>query len=750
MKQLIVLLLLPLLTISQTYNFNSDQVGNVPSNVTVNNGIAFVSAHSTQGNGMEVTALGTGATTAVVSMNSFPSASNYSVIWKETYTSGRRNGFILRGSGSNSLSNGLKQGYLFQSNTTATNSSCRIYRSNASTFTQIGSSVSLTAPGVDAPRWYKATANGSTLTIDYSNDGTNFTNVLTTTDATYTSGTTQYVLGFSSGAGGMYVDDINYQSIVNQEDISINNIKPFQVIQRNGLGKADILVKGIYNGTPTAIQARWNGSATWTTLTIDTNGPGTFSGTLSNQSQGQGLLEARFSNAPLSTSTVSNVGIGDIYIIAGQSNASGRGFTPNSYSHESLKATIFGNNDIWAELTDPSDSSAGQIDSVSSDAIAAGSPWPLIATNIMSSQNVPVAFVPTAKGGTTIQAWQPASNHSDASTLYGSMNRRIAAVGGNVKAVLFFQGETDASNGTLEANYITLLNNFINTVDADFPGLKVMVGQIGHSNANEDAVRAGQINVLKTNSKAILGPVTYDINLSDEGGDTLHFKSDPDMAELSRRWYKAIDVSFYGGSNGYGPIVDSANLKYSASLNKITVPFVGATTPVIKVGSTVATTTFNLKNNGVDVSILSLAIVNNTIELTPAIALNTLQTITLSYALQDSGLNKAIYDNDSLPAENFYKLSVNLDSSLGVIENSFENKIVIYPNPTNGIFSIDIGAVYKTVGVKIVDLNGKQIETKDYNNSQLLKLNIESKPSGNYLLVIESDKKRAIIRVMKK
>lgn len=746
-KSILLLLLMPLLTFSQTYNFNSDVVGNVPSNVTVSNGTVQVSAHSTQGNGMEVAA--GSALNAIVSMDLFPSSANYSVVWKETYTSVRRSGFLLRGTGSNAITNspGLKQGYLFQSNTTS--GDCRIYRSNASGFTQLATTTALKAPGVDTPRWFKANVDGSTLTLDYSDNGTTFTNVITTTDATYASGTTQYVLGFGQGAGGMYIDDVTFEAGVSPSDISIENISPYQVIQRDALGKADILVEGVYIGTPTSIEARWNGNAAWTPLTLDANGAGTFSGTLLNQPQGQGVLEVRFSNNPLIINSVANVGIGDIYIIAGQSNASGRGLTLNTYTHGSLKATVFGNNDTWAELTDPVDSNSGQVDVVSSDA-AVGSPWPLVATSIMASQNVPVAFVPTAKGGSSIQAWQPGANHANASTLYGSMNRRITAVGGNVKAILFFQGEKDANNGTSQANYTTLLNNFINTVDTDFSGLKTMVGQIGHSSYSEDLVRAGQISVLQTNSKAILGPVTYDINLSDEGGDTLHFKSNSDMAEFARRWYKAIEKAFYSGTNGYGPIVDSENILYSVSQNKITVPFTDDTTPVINPASTVTATAFNLKNNGVTIGISSLAIVNNTIELTPATELNILQTITLSYALQDAAVDNAIYDNENLPAENFYNLTVSTNAALGIIKNKFGNKLVIYPNPTNGIFSIDLGNTCKSVKVTIMDLSGKQIQTKNYNNSQLLDLNIESKSAGIYLMAIESGENKAIIKLLKK
>ena len=50
------------------------------------------------------------------------------------------------------------------------------------------------------------------------------------------------------------------------------------------------------------------------------------------------------------------VGVGDIYVIAGQSNASGRGIADSRSSHETLRAGLFGNDDRWRELRDPVDS----------------------------------------------------------------------------------------------------------------------------------------------------------------------------------------------------------------------------------------------------------------------------------------------------------------------------------------------------------------------------------------------------------
>jgi len=86
-------------------------------------------------------------------------------------------------------------------------------------------------------------------------------------------------------------------------------------------------------------------------------------------------------------------------------------------------------------------------------------------------------------------------------------------------------------------------------------------------------------------------------------------------------------------------------------------------------------------------------------------------------------------------------------TSVGIIENDFGNKLIIYPNPTNGNFSIDLGENLKTVMITLTDLLGKVIWCKSYNNSQLLNLKLEES-AGVYLLIVESGVKLATIRLV--
>ena len=87
-------------------------------------------------------------------------------------------------------------------------------------------------------------------------------------------------------------------------------------------------------------------------------------------------------------------------------------------------------------------------------------------------------------------------------------------------------------------------------------------------------------------------------------------------------------------------------------------------------------------------------------------------------------------------------------NTVGIIQNNFGNEFIFYPNPSDGDFTIDLGNIYESIAIKLTDLNGKLIETNYYNNTQFLHLKIEE-PVGIYLLNIETEAKKAIIKLMK-
>lgn len=309
----------------------------------------------------------------------------------------------------------------------------------------------------------------------------------------------------------------------------------FQVFQRSDCS-GTITITGSTTQA-TNVEARYRGSA-W--ANIASNVTGSFSGQLTKQFVGQGNLEIRASIEPAMVITVNSVGIGDVYLIAGQSNASGRASNLQVYSHPSLKAGLFGNDYLWHELFDATDSGVNQADLVSADS-PGGSVWPLLATSYMTETNIPVAFVPCAKGATSITAWLPSMNHQDRSTLYGSMVSRGLLTG--CKAVLWWQGESDGLAGMSQATYHGHLATIANALKADL-NIKLIPCKLQNSSGITDSAEQAINDAIGaawlTEMNVLTGPDLSDL----ASDDSFHLATDVKIATAAGRWWSAVRSAF--------------------------------------------------------------------------------------------------------------------------------------------------------------------------------------------------------------
>lgn len=347
--------------------------------------------------------------------------------------------------------------------------------------------------------------------------------------------------------------------------ITIMSPVDFQTYQRDGNGQAHMVIRGTYTGTPTAIEAQFNGGG-WSIIDASPSG-GTFSGRLRNVS-GQGTLDVRFANEHSVTASVMYVGVGDVFLVAGQSNASGRGNNYQAYRHASLKASMYREDGAWAELTDPTDSDDG-----------GGSPWPLLGTLHLADQGVPVAFVTVADGGTGLVA--PDVNWSKNGTQYLGLINAVKNSGINdAKAIVWHQGAKDARNNISQAAYQTALSQMLDDMQTDLGGnfadLRLVCAQIGmvaaRSATQLDAIRLAQANRWDNDADILAGPVLHDIDLSDAGGDGVHFRTDPELQMLADRWWRALKYHFYSGTEpARGPRFGSA----AYNSNQLTIKFTG-------------------------------------------------------------------------------------------------------------------------------------------------------------------------------
>jgi hypothetical protein len=351
---------------------------------------------------------------------------------------------------------------------------------------------------------------------------------------------------YNSGAGLDFLNN-SFNTIV------VSSPTAYQVFQRNTNDLADITISGTYIGNPSAIEASWGGPF----VTIDdTPSAGTFSGTLPDQNTGQNTLIVRFTNNSNVSTSVRYIGVGDVFAVAGQSNASCFGTNNQAYSKARLRPGFYGKDYLWHELADPFDINTGAVDVVSNNGnvgnatglnqgTPGGSWMHKLAMDYMANQFIPIAFIPCALGGSGINLWAPGANHQDRTTLYGAMVYRCLQTGG-VKAVLWWQGEHEFSLGTTAAAYKTALGTLANTVDADL-GVKLIPCKLEDLSAAaggpyDEGVYNTPIGELwTTNSHIAAGPDFSDITPSVDG---VHFKTDAELTTAGGRWWTAIKTAF--------------------------------------------------------------------------------------------------------------------------------------------------------------------------------------------------------------
>jgi len=348
--------------------------------------------------------------------------------------------------------------------------------------------------------------------------------------------------------------------------IALSSPADFQVFQRQTAAGGTVIVEGALDVPGHAaltnldtLEARLvdgSGTNSWMVLPFDNRVRG-FRGEVPCPARGWFRLELRLlggGQTRLATA-VAHVGVGEIFLIAGQSNSANHGETRQQANSPLVVA--FGNG-AWQPARDPEPGASGR----------GGSFLPAFGDALAEEFHVPVALVPLGVGSTSVREWLPGGELMAAppttglntltvgSNLWASTGvlfEKIAAAerffGANgFRAVLWHQGESDAhqppDREITPAQYRQYLAKVV-TASRAAAGWRVpwFVAQASYHSPEDlgsPELRAAQISLV-IDGLALAGPNTDALgpNFRQDNGHGVHF-NEAGLQRHGHLWAEAV------------------------------------------------------------------------------------------------------------------------------------------------------------------------------------------------------------------
>jgi hypothetical protein len=357
------------------------------------------------------------------------------------------------------------------------------------------------------------------------------------------------------------------------------------ILQRNNSNQATIRITGYYTSSLTRIEARLlardgQGTSTdWQIIQATPSG-GVFAGDVTGTG-GWYNLDVRAMNGDQQVgniTTVERVGIGEVFIVSGQSNAQGvHQSAPNPQNDRVNCVNYLYPRDGFPN--DPPMPVFTLLDNTPGFTIAplgVGSwCWGQLGDILVKRLNVPVLFFNTAFSGTAVRNWRESA--PDGGTAYGVyngdayparqpyINLKIAlqfyANMLGLRAVLWHQGEADNLINTSTSSYVNDLNFVINQARHDYnKNMAWMVARVSYGDfigGIDEAIIAAQNQVISSTPNVYAGPNSDIIQvprkrdpLNDPEG--LHFDFNG-LIDIANAWNNSLTDSFFQSATPISP-----------------------------------------------------------------------------------------------------------------------------------------------------------------------------------------------------
>lgn len=393
---------------------------------------------------------------------------------------------------------------------------------------------------------------------------------------------------------------------------------PFEgaVFQRNTSNLATLNIGGSYTGAVDRVEARLTAvsggnSLDWTVIHTNPTG-GTFTGSMFGVTGGWYTLEVRsvlFNNV-IQTVSLSRVGVGEVFIISGQSNVQGIENHGNKASTDAqgrvkYVSWVLPCPNIVCQNAEPPFPQFSTLNSAASGVTLSPNgvsswAWGELGDALIARYNVPILFLNTAASGSTVGNWSRSadglpSNHVQIGGQYGgnpnfpyyylrkALNFYAAMFG--VRAVLWHQGESDTiKNHNADTNDNTSSTEYRDSLQYVISRsrnqtnkilLPWVIARVSYYQVTDSEVIAGQNLTISTPNKIFPGPDTD--NLQIPRPDGVHLENVAGglqgISELANRWNISLDNTFFANATPYSATTPpSLTLNCASGTYSITAP----------------------------------------------------------------------------------------------------------------------------------------------------------------------------------
>ena len=367
--------------------------------------------------------------------------------------------------------------------------------------------------------------------------------------------------------------------------ISIQFPAEKSVFQRNNNNLGNIHVSGNLNQEADRVEGRLiprvagQGTQTdWKIIDSSIDGL-SFTGLIEGNG-GWYKLEIRSvrNNSTIENTTIERVGIGEVFVIAGQSNAQGDGNNPNAKGAIDERVLAFDQNFIdratYTTQNLPINFEPGKFSKIESYTNIGPNGYTAwcygeLGDLLIKKINVPVMFYNAALSGTSTGNWVASINGQDTYHvnlgykfekfmpylgLKKTLNSIISIFG--IRAILWHQGESDTSGDVSEQVYFTNMKTLIqetrNNTGVKIPWVVSRVSR--YFGRTSSTIISSQNKVIANIESVWPGPSTDDIQINRPDG--AHFEntfSENGLSKLAEAWNQSLTNSFFTQSTPIAP-----------------------------------------------------------------------------------------------------------------------------------------------------------------------------------------------------